>query len=435
MNPLKKITNYFFPVSPISQNGRELNPRNLNGYISPVQLQRIRQDVLSWRDAVREAEQAYYPHRVKMQRLFQDTILNGHVWACMQRRKNLTLLKDFKICNKAGIENESLSELFKNKWFYEMLNYILDAQFFGYSLVNLGDVVNDKFNLELIRRHNISPDRENVTAYVYSLSGIQFNQDPEYVPFNIWVTTPTEIGVSPVGYGLLYKIAIYEIFCRNTLAQNGDFTEMFAQPYRVGKTSKTTELERAELESALRNMGSSGYAIIDPTDEIAFLETALGGTGYKAYESLESRCEKKISKLVLGHADAMDSTPGKLGANDAVEDAIREVEILDGRFCEHVINDSLLPKMRELGFNIPIDLCFKFKNDKEKEEIRVREDASNRSTADIVKVLFDAGLKVDPKYITERTNIPLTEIPTPEPIEPKTDFSKEVQNKLKDLYV
>ena len=69
-----------------------------------------------------------------------------------------------------------------------------------------------------------------------------------------------------------------------------------AQPYRVGKTDKTEGPERDELEKALRDMGSSGYALIDPVDEIAFLETALGGTGYKGYDNLEARCEAKVSK-------------------------------------------------------------------------------------------------------------------------------------------
>ena len=52
------------------------NVKNLSSHISPIQFQRLRQDVLSWRDCIREAENAWYPHRVKMQQLYNDTVLN-----------------------------------------------------------------------------------------------------------------------------------------------------------------------------------------------------------------------------------------------------------------------------------------------------------------------------------------------------------------------
>ena len=62
--------------------------RNLTNYIAPVQLQRMRHDVAMWREAVVEAENAWYPHRVRMQRLYIDVILNGHVFSLMERRKD-----------------------------------------------------------------------------------------------------------------------------------------------------------------------------------------------------------------------------------------------------------------------------------------------------------------------------------------------------------
>ena len=42
----------------------------------PAQLARLRHDIGMWRVAVAEAEQGYYPHRVKMQTMFIDTVLN-----------------------------------------------------------------------------------------------------------------------------------------------------------------------------------------------------------------------------------------------------------------------------------------------------------------------------------------------------------------------
>jgi phage gp29-like protein len=344
------------------------------------------------------------------------------------------LLKDFYITDETGeVDDLVLGKMFKKKWFYDVMNYALDANYFGYSLINLGNVVKDEFEqVELVRRHNISPDRLQVTSYVYSLFGVNFT-DPEFVDWALWVPTNNEIGVGKCGHGLLYKIAPYEIFIRNNMSQNATYTEMFAQPYRVGKTSKTGEAERALLEEALRNMGSEGYAIIDTMDEINFIETG-GGQGYKSYESLEMRCEKKISKLILGHADAMDSIPGKLGSEDTIGKALREIEVSDGRFMEYIINDLLISRMRNIGFNIPENRFFRFKNDKEKEEMRRKEDESNKMTADIVKVLFDAGVKVDLAYINKRTGIPVVEAPAPIAPPINKNITNSAREKLDQLY-
>lgn len=199
MGIISNIKNYLFPTpdNPLTQerpgDWRQYKhpERNLRSFITPVQLQRIRHDIQMWREAVIEAEQAWYPHRVRMQRMFIDTVLNGHVAACIQRRKNLTLLKDFKLCDVEGEENIEATNLLKKDWFQLYCNYVLDAQFFGYSLISLGDLINDEFpQLTTIRRFNISPDRLNVTSYVYALSGAQFMEEPYHL-WNVWCKTPT----------------------------------------------------------------------------------------------------------------------------------------------------------------------------------------------------------------------------------------------------
>lgn len=441
-NRLKSIKN-FAGAQPgsaaLRQGGGSTNlARNLSNYIAPVQLQRLRHDVSMWREAVTEAENAWYPHRVKMQRMFIDTILNGHVYSLMERRKDLTLLRDWRFVDDKENESEELKALFNTEWFDLVIGYALDAMFFGYSLISLGDIEQDSFkDTSLIRRWNVSPDRSNVSTYIYSLSGAQFNEEP-YKDWHLWVSTPSENGVGTCGYGLFYKIALYEIFLRNTLGYNGDFVELFAMPYRVGKTTKTEEAERAELENAIQNMGSAGWALIDPMDEIEFLENGMAGTGYTAYESLEDRCQKIVSKLILGHSDAMDSTPGKLGAgqgdNNPVSVALKDKQVKDGKFIERIINGQLIPKMRVLGFKIPENIKFEYKNDAEREAYRSRQDASNKVTAEIAQTMKNAGLKMDAQYFEERTGIKTSEVEQPvEDAESKAQAVK-VKNQLIELY-
>lgn len=431
--------------------------KDLRNYISPVQLTRLRTDVSMWRDAVAEAERAYYPFRVKMQRIFIDTILNGHVYGLMQRRKDLTMLRNFSICDAKGNTSEDLTQQVNEwDWFNDFVSYSLDALFFGYSLISLGDVVNSEMQeCSIVPRWFISPDRHEVGSFIYSTAGKDFRQSPQS-DWHIYVKTASDNGASPCGYGLFYNIALYEIFLRNTLGFNGDFIELYAMPYRVGKTTKTTEAERAELEAAVRNMGSAGYALIDPQDDITFLETSLAGTGWEGYENLEQRCEKKISKIILGHADAIDSTPGKLGSgqggksgspeptNSPVQQALADKQTKDGRFIENIINRQLLPRLRNINvkdYLIPEGYVFKYLNDGEEDELRNKEDQSNLVTAQIAQTMKNAGLQMDAAYFTERTGIPSKKIQPPAPLKnPITNENDDlrntdkVKNKLKILY-
>ncbi|QTE37492.1 DUF935 family protein [Mucilaginibacter gossypii] len=423
--------------------------KNLTSFIAPVQLTRIKQDVRSWREAIAEAEFAYYPQRVKMQRLFLDTALNGHVKACVRKRRRLTTQRQFGFFGDDGEEIVDITNLFKKRWFTKFMIYSIDAEDYGYSLIALGNVVNDEFpELNLVKRWNVSPDRFNVTSYIYANQGKDF-RDNDVADWHVYVDTTSDDGASPCGYGLFYTIGLYEIFLRNILGFNGDFVERYSMPYVWAKTNKTDEDERGQLEQDLRNMGSNGYAITDPTDDISFLEAALAGTGWNGYDNLEKRCEAKISKLMLGHADALDSTPGKLGATQGDQTpaslALSETQSEDGTRIEEIVNNQLIPKMRNLGFIIP-EGTWKFKNDDEVNETRNREDTSNKATADIAQVMKNAGLQMDAAYFEKRTGIPTTIIPTPAPqaLPGNEDDKKEpasaekvsdkIKNKLKKLY-
>ena len=413
------------------------NKRDLNNRIIRMKLDRIRQDISSWRDAVSEAENSFFPSRLAMQRLFLDTVLNGHVKACMNKRKNLTLLKEFAVTNKAGTVNEEVTELFKAQWFDELMNYALEAQFYGYTHLNWTQVFNNQLGgLQLIKRQNISPDREMVLPFPNSFIGFSLFEQ-EDLDWSLWIPTPSDNGISNCGYGLLYNVAPYEIYLRNLMGYNGDFVELFAQPFRVGKTSKTQEDHLAEFDKVLNDMGSSAWARIDPTDEIEFKNENGGGNGYKAYESFQARCEKTISKIILGHDSAIDAIPGKLGTGDgettAQQMALNEIEAIDNKFIEYVINDKFLDKLRNLGFKIPADVKFKFLNNREEAAAKDSASNSNKKVADIVKTLSDSGYKVTPEWIKEQTQIDVKEAEVAAPTAAE-NFSKEIQNKLKQTY-
>ncbi len=407
-------------------NGGESLPkevkRNLSNYISPVQLVRMNHDIRMWRQGVNEAEQAYYPQRIKMQRMYLDTALNGHVKACLAKRKRLTTLRKFELfdTNKKVIKGAG-EALRKKKWFRKFLKYALDANFYGYSLIALGDIIDGDFpNITVVKRWNVSPDRFNVTSYDYSINGQDFRADL-VKDWHIYVDTVNDDGTSPCGYGLFYNIAIYEIIMRNVLLWNTGFTERFSMPYVIAKTTKPSD-ERDELEKTVSNMGANGYAITDPTDEIEFLEAHLAGTGWNGYDNLESRCQKIISKILLGHADALESTPGRLGADQGgdespISKALSEVQIEDGDMIESVINEDLFPRLAKLG-QMPEGITLGFLNNDEVQQTVERDNKNALDLAMIGAAMKKAGLTMDAGFFQKTTAIPTTVVEPPPPVIP-----------------
>jgi len=454
-----RIKNMFFPgisshgtpdqVTEGLQQNIERNAHQLNKYRGPVQLVRIKVDTSFWRSAILEAERplAALPYRVQMQQIFIDTVLNGHVAACIQKRKNLTLLKNFSIVDDEGVEDGEATKLIQKDWFQLMRNYILDAQYYGYSLITFGDMVDGEFpNVQVTRRADVSPDRLVLSSFMYIPTGINFmnenEKDPNgnsYYDWSLYVPTPSENGVSKCGYGLLYKVALYEIVMRSIIGWNTDYIERYGQPTVVIKTTKDSDEERDKAEKAAQNLGSSGYMIMDKMDEFEFAETSNSGTGWQSYDNLEQRCIKIISKILLGHADAIDSVPGKLGSQQGsdmspTDQALAECESIDSRFEEYVINNHLIPKLIKLGVPLPVGKKYKIKNDAE--EIFEKETMAKtaQTWATVAKTMSDAGLEIDINDFIEQSGIKVTkkEIPIDQSFNPA--FNSKVKSKLNEIY-
>lgn len=418
--------------------------RNISRYIMPLQLQRLAHDVSMWRGAIAEAENAWYPHRIKMQRMYIDTILDGQVRSAMRRRKGMTLQKEIVLVREDGVVDEQWSKVFKEKWFRSMCSYILDAQFYGYSLIEFGDMKVSgrrlKFpDLKIVKRWNVSPDRCVVSSIPYQVGGVNFLNDTDsegnkFSEWSMYIDTPTDTGESNCGYGLLYEVALHAIFAKNNLAHNASYTEMYGQPYRHGKTTGTLDDDRRNmLENSLRDMGATGWLLTDDGIELEFHETSVG-TGYKAYDNLDNRCKAMINKLILGHANAMDEEAGKLGAgkgeDNPVLKAMRSIEKDQATFLFDVLNDQFLDKMRAIGVPVPADLKFQSTNDEEKFEVRKREDEANMVTAEVFKTISDSGGRPDWKYFTERTGIKVEENVQIEEAQPRTA----IETKLNNIY-
>lgn len=393
------------------------------------QTTRATQDLKGWRDAILEAENNNIKYRVKMNTIYKDCVLDGQVKSCMNKRKNLTLLQDFALFDSDNNIDLESTKLIKKKFFSEICNYILDSKFYGFNLINWTDVINNELkNIQIVNREFVNVDGKFFSDYPYSTSGRDiFEKDLDN--WTLYCTTTSDNGISNCGYGLLYEVALYQILLRNNLSYNTDFAERFGMPITVLTTDRQEDEDLNTIERNLQNLGSNGYFVKDSTDTIDYLEFTNSDNGYQVYDNLEKRLNAMVSKLLLGHADAIDSTTGTLGAGQGedspVATALREIKSVDSVYLSSYVNDMLIPKLRNLGLKIKEGLVFNFINSEEKEQAETKLNKTRSDVTTYVKTLAEAGYKVDEKWLSEELGIPVTQALQPTQ---NVDLKKKVTN-------
>lgn len=378
-------------------------------------LTRTRQDISTWRAAMLQAESIIHPNRTELYRLYKDVVLDSHLSSLIDTRKNAILSSDF-IVTKKGKERLDKTEFITKKWFYDFTNYALDSLFWGFSLIQFGSFIDDEFtNLEIVPRQYVKPELGIVTATPYQLVGQSYLESP----FKEWV-----IGVGDKhNLGLLAKAAPLVIWKKGALAAWAEYVELFGTPIRVGKTNTRDEATRSNMESMLKNMGTSAYGVFDTDDIIELVETRQVNAS-DIFDKLIDRCNSELSKLILGQTSTTDEK-SFVGAAGVHERVMHQVNEADEIFIENIFTYQLVPflNLHNLAFNgLKIESA-------EDDDLTLEE----KSKIDIE--LLKTGLYTIPtEYILETYGTPVVAISPIQPSTGSTTNTSSIKNKLSDYY-
>jgi hypothetical protein len=308
------------------------------------QLQRVRQDATKFNIALQAAESPMYPNRFLLMQTYQQIVLDGQVQSAMLQRKSKILSKKFMVYGPDGECDEAKTALFNQKWFYDFQSLSLDSIFWGFSCVQFGAIINDKYSsVELIPRIYVVPEFSLVRTNTATVTeGKHFDVSP----YNNWC-----IGVGEKkDLGLMMYLAPYVIWKKNAMAAWAEFAEVFGSPIRVGKTDVRDELTRKNMENMLRNMGVASWAVLDLNDNIELMQ-ASRTDAYAVFDKMVERCNSEISKIILGQTGTTDekSYSGSANVHESVAAMIAKQDTLKMQF---IIEDQLVPMMIRNGFDL-----------------------------------------------------------------------------------
>lgn len=374
----------------------EKRPNKLLDKLIASNTARARKDIQSWRTAMQQAEKIENPNRNLLYNLYDELVLDAHLYSLIQKRILAVTGSEFSIYNiKDGKADSEKTLLFKKPWFNKLTKIAIDTLFWGHSVLQIGDIEeNELTDISLIKRRHIAPEKGLFKVRQNDDKGILYREDIKYID---WLL---EIGET-FDLGLLNKCAPYILYKRFATAAWSEYCEIFGMPIRIAKTSVKDDESLNRMENMMIQMGSAAYAIIDEDETIEFIETTAGKG--EVYQNLISMCNAELSKLISG-AVTGEATQG--GSRSKEEVGERMGDLLtkaDKEWWESYINYTLIPKLNIHGYKLD-GFSFRYEQTKDIKSLWA-------ITKDVL-----LHYEVEPDFISETFGVPVTgkkELPKP----------------------
>jgi len=88
------------------------------------------------------------------------------------------------------------------------------------------------------------------------------------------------------------------------------FTELYGTPFRQGTYAEGDAESRAALVAILREAGNAGYAVLPEGARIDIVDTFQRISGHSPHQALSEYSGREMSKVILGHAQAIEVQQG-----------------------------------------------------------------------------------------------------------------------------
>ena len=313
--------------------------------IIPRAMTRGKKDIRNWRAALIAAENINNPRRTLLYNLYHELILDPHLSSEIQKRVLASVGAEFSLYKiDDGESDPEITALFHKPWFYEFIEHAINSVFWGFSVVELGDIKDGEIDgISLIPRKHILPLSGEFIKDENENRGIKYRDDDKYSRYII------EIGKTD-DLGLINKAAPQLLYKRFSTSAWSDFTEIFGMPLRVAKTNTKDRTSLNAMEDMMVKMGSGGYAIIDESEMLEFIES--NKSNGDVYKSLIDLCNSEISKLINGAVIGEANAGGSRAKEEVGERTGNMIWNSDKQMLTGYINEQLIPKLIDMGYKL-----------------------------------------------------------------------------------
>ena len=320
-----------------------------------------RKDISDWQRAKQAALRVDAPRFSQLQELFDYIMDDAHLSSQVQLRKSKVLRSEFALVNESGDTDDQATEVLKNMpATRRLINAVLDAQLYGYTLAELDPHPDnpDPLGVAVIDRRHIDPRNGFVLIDTSDTTGIPYRELRE---FGTYV-----LEFRGEGLGILDKAVPHVLFKRFAQSCWSEFCEVCGMPPRVIKTNTQDPNLRDKYLEMLSNYGSGANGVIDIDDEMIFVAT--NASNGEAYENLIRLCSNELSLLINGAVLGQDTRYGSNSKEQTSSDLNDEIVEADMAAVEVAMNTIVLPAMVALGL-LPHGRRFKFQEQEDSAQL------------------------------------------------------------------
>lgn len=354
-----------------------------------------RAEIRKWRQALELAGDVNTPRLYLLQDLYDNLKDDGHFISQIELRKAATLCAPFSIIDrKTGEVNEEKTKLFKKEWFYNFMEDVLEAPYYGYTLLELTDPV--QMNFALVPRRNVVPVMSMVLPEVNATTGISYATGYE--------NTLIHVG-KPSDLGIMSNICGQLIWKRNAQQSWAEFSERFGFPLITATTTnKTSPGDIDKIDAMLTALGEAAQAVL-PEGTTIDIKPFSGSDAYQVYDKQIERINTEIGKPLTGGTMISDNGSSRSQSEVHERNLDDKIAAADHRIVTFTVNDQLLRILQVYGWDInPETDEFMF-------DTSVRLDLKEHF--EIVRTLLDKGYPIPTKWISKTFNIPIDGDPVP----------------------
>ena len=305
-------------------------------------------DLGIWRNGQKQFNSIMAPRRVILYDLYFDILSDAHIIAVMGKRVDAITTATWNYVDKDGNPVDEIKELLDSLGFSDLLTEIINARFWGYSMIDCNIYQDDegRWQMDAVQpeRKHMRPETGIITIDQNGDTGINIREGR-------YAQTLMEVG-KVKDMGLLVSAAMYAILKRNNLSDWANFVEVFGAPIMDAEWDGFDEDQRLKLLAAITAMGNSGRIVRPAGTKVTFFPNTISSTG-ALQQSFHDTLNEEISKALLGTTETTKSsnTSGYAQATEhgKQDDAKKEA---DKDYVRRYLNTYFIKIMRAFGMPV-----------------------------------------------------------------------------------
>lgn len=351
-----------------------------------TQAQRFGIGLNDYMQAVRSAENVDFTQRVKLYDIYSESLMDPHLFSVVQKRKSGVLGRKIEF-RRNGMPDDKVNEQISSPWFLKFISDALDAEYWGFTLVQF--FINKKGWIDyfLVPRKHIDPVLRIIKTRQEDINGESFDNYADLLMIK---------GKEPLG--ILARTAPYVIYKRGTIGDWAQFSEIFGMPVRkYTYDAADPEALHNAMESAKAQGGGMDFFCPEGSN-LEFVETGNTTGSSDLYSTFVDRCNAEISKAALGNTLTTEASETGTQALGTVHQDIEEKLVeQDALAILNLLNYDMTDLFASLGVNTEGGM-FVYVKETDLEQVKSRAEL-------LEKAINVFNLPLEDDYIYEQLNV------------------------------